>query len=511
MIFLLVVILLLITCQVSSDSSYDKLRDKWLKNECETQIGGGVSLSSKEKRVDEILRDAKAQMYNSERFPASINFLETNKKKWEESALFKLLKPLPKGAVLHLHVDAQLTGEFMVKTATYDSACFVCGGDVSTEVKNITFRFFEENAVNESLCSTGWRRVTTLREKSMNRDEFDLMLSKSMAIYLEADEKYEDVFPTVNSAWNSFQPIFFVMSGLFLYRPYHEVYAEESMRILSEDNVQYVELRANLVDFVLYEKNQTEHRDNIDVFLEIWEKAARKYGIGLKFIQSTLRNSDPDVVELKLRKTQELRRDSSKIIAAFDLVGQEDLGRPLIDFVDVFAKYEDVPLALHAGETKWKGFDADQNILDAVLLNTSRIGHGFNLNRWHQLSSEVKSRGIAIEVNPISNQVLGLVQDLRDHPLVNFLSDNMPVVLSPDDPGLWNISGVTYDWYVSALISGDSTCSGISVLKQLAKNSLTYSFMNDTERVSALSEWETRWDHYLDWALLFSDDDNALS
>eukprot|EP00938_MAST-03A_sp_MAST-3A-sp1_P001814 g1814.t1 len=271
------------------------------------------------------------------------------------------------------------------------------------------------------------------------------------------------------------------------------------MRLLREDNVQYVELRADLVDFVLYEKNQTEHTD---IFMSIWEKAAKKYDIGVKFIQTTLRQSDPDVVESKLARTKELREENSNIVA-FDLVGQEDPGRPLIDFVDVFEneKYQDIPRVFHAGETKWNGFDADQNILDAVLLNTSRIGHGFNLNRWPHVSAEVKSRGIAVEVNPISNQVLGLVKDLRDHPLVNFLSQGMPVVLSPDDPGLWGISGVTYDWFVSFLIFGDhipSCSSGIGILKQLALNSMSFNFMNNTERDAAVSEWVVRWDRYLD-------------
>ena len=32
----------------------------------------------------------------------------------------------------------------------------------------------------------------------------------------------------------------------------------------------------------------------------------------------------------------------------------------------VFEKFPDVPRVFHAGETKWNGFDADQNILDAV-------------------------------------------------------------------------------------------------------------------------------------------------
>ena len=325
---------------VCGDSSYDTMREKWLREKCDAQIGGKMNLTVKEKRVDEILNAAKSKLYSSTQFPPATNFLEANITDWEETSLFKLLKPFPKGAVLHIHVDAQLTGSFIVEKATYDSDCFLCGDIMKKQ--DITFRYFEDEYVNQSSCNhdAGWRRVNDLRDKYGDSVEFDRLLSQSMTIYLPENKRYDDVFPTVNDAWNSFQPIFTVMHGLFLFRPFHEIYADESMRLLREDNVQYVELRADLVDFVLYEKNQTEHTD---IFMSIWEKAAKKYDIGVKFIQTTLRQSDPDVVESKLARTKELREENSNIVA-FDLVGQEDPGRPLIDFVDVFEneKYQDI-------------------------------------------------------------------------------------------------------------------------------------------------------------------------
>lgn len=61
----------------------------------------------------------------------------------------------------------------------------------------------------------------------------------------------------------------------------------------------------------------------------------------------------------------------------------------------------------------------------------------------------VKKHKIGIEVCPISNQVLGLVGDLRNHPLSSLLMDNYPVVISSDDPGFWGAKGVTHDWYNS--------------------------------------------------------------
>jgi adenosine deaminase CECR1 len=65
-----------------------------------------------------------------------------------------------------------------------------------------------------------------------------------------------------------------------------------------------------------------------------------------------------------------------------------------------------------------------------VLLGTKRIGHGFAVVKYPNILKIVKKMKIGIEVNPISNQVLKLVDDLRNHPAAVLFSDDYPVVIS---------------------------------------------------------------------------------
>lgn len=87
------------------------------------------------------------------------------------------------------------------------------------------------------------------------------------------------------------------------------------------------------------------------------------------------------------------------------------------------------------GETNWNMMPVDLNLVDAVLLNTKRIGHGYALTKHPQVMHEVKSKNIGLELCPISNQVLKLVDDLRNHPFTTLFTEDYPIVISSDDPG----------------------------------------------------------------------------
>lgn len=108
----------------------------------------------------------------------------------------------------------------------------------------------------------------------------------------------------------------------------------------------------------------------------------------------------------------------------------------------------------------------------------------------------MKKKDIAIEVNPISNQILNLVADLRNHPASILFAENYPVVVCSDDPGLWGAKGLSYDFY-EAFMGIMSRNSDLRALKKLALNSIRYSSLNVDERVDAIRIFLSQWKHFL--------------
>jgi len=184
-------------------------------------------------------------------------------------------------------------------------------------------------------------------------------------------------------------------------------------------------------------------------------------------------------------------------VAGFDLVGQEELGRPLRDFVDELLTIpEDIDFYFHAGETNWFGASVDENLIDAILLGTKRIGHGFGLVKHPVVLDMLKKLNVAIEVNPISNQVLQLVTDFRNHPCSHFFADGYPVVISSDDPSFWKATPLTHDFYI-AFLGIASQHSDLRLLKKLALNSIQYSSLTGDAQFEALEKWQVKWDQFI--------------
>lgn len=214
-------------------------------------------------------------------------------------------------------------------------------------------------------------------------------------------------------------------------------------------------------------------------------------------IYSKHRPVDSSSVAEYLKEALNLKSQYPNQICGFDFVGQEDLLTPLKDFLSVLMNTSNsIDYFFHAGETNWYGTSIDENLLDAVMMHSKRIGHGYALNKHPAIANLVKENDICIEVNPISNQVLHLVKDLRNHPAAYLIANNFPIVISSDDPGFWGAAPLSDDFYVTFLGIAPAQAD-LRFLKQLALNSIKYSCITETQKAVALTKWKNLWNQWI--------------
>lgn len=147
----------------------------------------------------------------------------------------------------------------------------------------------------------------------------------------------------------------------------------------------------------------------------------------------------------------------TELISGYDLVAQEDLGRPLSDLAPELIWFRSqtealnltIPYFFHAGETLGDGNSTDDNLFDAEMFNTRRIGHGFSLFKHPLLMDTYREKDIMVEVCLISNEALRLNSDVLQHPLPAMIAHGVPTALSNDDPAIegQDDAGLSYDFY----------------------------------------------------------------
>lgn len=124
-----------------------------------------------------------------------------------------------------------------------------------------------------------------------------------------------------------------------------------------------------------------------------------------KIIYAEARSDNSTTVYDILKEFVELRSQFPDFLIGFDLVDEEDRFNSLLYYLDDFLNIADyvqqkglppIKYFFHAGETDWED---KFNLFDAILLNTTRIGHGYALKHYPLLLEIVKSKLIALEVN----------------------------------------------------------------------------------------------------------------
>jgi adenosine deaminase CECR1 len=451
-------------------ASYRAARERLVASERARRLSAALKLSPEEEAASRRLAELRKAEEDrvGEYFPPSHSYLlDRTKRTIEGSPLLEAMKRLPKGGMLHLHGAAGGDFRWLVAHATYRPDCYLLLGDDTSTARG-TLRFFPQPPGGD------WRPVVALRGAAADSEAFDDGLYRSITLG-EEDRNAPDI-------WEEFRRCFRRAWDLFDDDETRTGHWRRMLEILVDDNVQYVEFRGQPIDEAV-----------------VREARLRDPDFAVTFIPVAGRSSDEKQVRERLERTLAQREREPGRIAGFDLVEEEDRTHTTLFFApELLAARQKaaregltLPLFLHSGETSRA---EGENLYDAVLLGAPRIGHGLALVRHPLLMETVRERGVAIEVCPISNQVLGYVPDLRSHPAVAYINAGIPVVLSSDDPGLTRHT-LSHDFYEACLAWG----LDLRDLKQLALDSLRHSAMGPEEQARARASWEKRWAGFVRW------------
>lgn len=141
---------------------------------------------------------------------------------------------------------------------------------------------------------------------------------------------------------------------------------------------------------------------------------------------------------------------------------------------------------MHAGE-----LGDGRNPRDAMIMGAERLGHGVNLEKDPIALEFAAKKQIAVEVNLSSNLRLTAIESVSSHPFLKYLRLGIPVSLSTDDEGIFEI-----DINHECKIAIEQSDMSYAEYKQMAFNSLQTSFVEESEKQKLLLQLKNMFESF---------------
>jgi hypothetical protein len=352
-----------------------------------------------------------------------------------------ILKKMPKGGDLHIHMMGSVYSESLLELAIEHNLYFNEESNLFSKVKhscNVPAAEIEKSSHLLEQFSNAISMRDARKSSELGHDHF---------MY--------DCFGTIGSIADCIDPRTFV-----------DIVREQ----VKKESIQYLELMVGMSQLKAMAPHFSE--------MKLDELPKTRFIIEISRIQS-----DDEQFEQTIQEAFELIQANPEILS-LNMVGPEDhpisqthFERQIAIIDKIWQQYRS-PMTLHAGELTQKL--SSPKYLNSRIQKTlmfghcSRIGHGVSISEEEdalELLKMMRINKIAVEVCLSSNAgILGVVGEM--HPISLYLSQGVPVVLASDDPAV-NRANLTEQFLRAVIIQK----LGYHAIKTCVRNSIQHSFL----------------------------------
>lgn len=206
--------------------------------------------------------------------------------KIEQSKLWQIVKKMPKGALLHCHIEAMVDIDWLVERAFATNGTHISAEgplDPATSDNTIPFQFKWLHAPATPSASiwsdsyvAGERVPIDVAAESFphgGRDGFKRWLvSRTTITHDESLQHHHGP----NDIWRKFTSCFGILASLLFYEPTYRMFLRRMFKDLLDDGVRYVDIRsAFLIPF--YKEDSEEPEDGYEYMIDVLDDEIEKF------------------------------------------------------------------------------------------------------------------------------------------------------------------------------------------------------------------------------------------
>lgn len=413
-------------------------------------------------------------------------WFEAFKESATDEELYRFLYAMPKGGDLHNHLSGSVLDDWTYRLAVDQSRH---GYIFYTRVRINNCRPYGGNAFGSdpylllfvTLQQSSYDLLSDCEKSEFKPlTELDAQERSAWVNSMVLDKPHEGRDEFFQTHWQR-------MGDLYANPFYAADALVQNMQAFGREGVRYLESMVGVLGFKRADGSIYPPDEVADIYRQrLQEPDALATGVTVRLQVAVLRFA-PSAEDM-LRTLYAFVARNRDLWVGVNFVGREDndKGYPLRfmqTLRELRREYHGVRLSVHAGEVD----EPNHHVRDTLLLGADRIGHGVNLITDDDTMRLMRHGPYLVEINLVSNRLLEYVSDYSEHPFPEYLRTGIPVALSTDDRGMWD-SNLTDEFFVAVREYNLSWPE----LVTLSRNSLQYSFAEDSVKAQLLGDFAIR-------------------